>query len=91
MCVSRAKTLNKHTHVRRTRPHVALKPVAAGMLNKPNECECVRVCACVCQYPVALYPGGAINTTSDTRGGKKMRERERRRKATGEEDEVEAN
>lgn len=68
---------NKNTRIQTrqcTRPHVALKPAAAGMLNTPSaayECECQR--------PVALCPERVINTTSDTGGKKPASERERKR------------
>lgn len=52
-----------HTHTKtdqRTRPHVALKPAASGMLNNPMKCVCMctQACACVCvfMYGKALWP-----------------------------------
>ena len=39
VCVSRPNThTHTHTHTHSTRPHVALKPVAAGMLKDPLKC-----------------------------------------------------
>ncbi len=86
VCVCQGqRKLKTHTH---THTHRAVdkaiccfKASCCWNVKQPDEMclsVCVCVCVCVCQYPVALYPGGAINTTSDT-SGKNEREKQEER------------